>query len=104
MTSPTDRAKRAAARRVLHERLPLLAAAELFRTVNGTEGLERLRVLPCGGGTLRERLCRQVVQYVCVVETGYGMDEGPPEWSYCADLHLELECLLTAGALAEPNP
>ena len=95
-------AKRLAAQRVFNERLPLLAAAELFREASGTEGLMRLGAAT-GAGTLRERLCRQVIQYVYTIETGHGLTGRPPEWSYSAELWSELECLLAAGVLAAPQ-
>lgn len=94
----SSRAKRDAAFRVIRDRLSLLEAAELFRVANGPEGVKRLNLLP--GRTIRERLCRQVIWYVTVIEaerTGAG--EGTHEASHVASLMKELERLQAADEL-----
>lgn len=91
--------KRVIARRVFHERLSLLAAAELFREANGREGLARLRATHLSG-TLQEHLCRQVIAFIGPLEAEQAGRERPPEAGYTAGLETELNRLLAAGAFA----
>jgi hypothetical protein len=61
-------AKNQLARRIVAERIPLLEAAEMFRQMNGEEGMALVTSVP-GGRSVREKLCRQVIRYVSVAET-----------------------------------
>jgi hypothetical protein len=61
------RIKRDLTRRIMNERISLLEAAELFREANGEDGMYSL-TLSNPNRSLRELLCRQVIDYVVTVE------------------------------------
>ena len=85
------------ARRVVVEQIPLLTAAEMFRQINGDEGM-RLLALAVEGCSDRERLCRQVIGYVIAAEAQMEREGSPvPEPRTSAVLRAEFDRRLAAG-------
>jgi hypothetical protein len=93
------------ARRVVAERIPLLEAAELFGQANGEAGMANLvRFMP--GRSVREKLCRQVVDYVAAAEDE--MARGGHVWTgprLSEQFRGELDRRLAAGEFPpDPEP
>jgi hypothetical protein len=93
-------AKRQITRRLIAERIPLLDAAEMFRQANGEEGMKYLR-FGALGGSIREKLCRQVIDYVLVIEReSQGATQPVPDIPVADALQAELNHLLAVGELS----
>jgi len=96
-------AKLQLARRLIIERLPLLDVAEQFAVVNGEYGMRDL-IVGGQGRSVREKLCRQVIVYVILVEEE--MKEEGHSWSgprVSEELQRELDRRLAAGEFP-PEP
>jgi hypothetical protein len=92
-------AKRQLAFRIIAERTALLEAAEMFRLANGEDGMDCLARNGTQECSIREKLCRQVIEYVSVaeaeLESAGQAPIGPPLSALFQD---ELDCRLAAGA------
>lgn len=88
-------------RRVLAERMPLPAAAELFRRANGDDGIANL-ALGLPGRSLRERLSLQVVKYALAVEAEMRAEGHEPN-GWAAELEAEFLRRQAAGEFP-PEP
>jgi hypothetical protein len=96
------RAKSLLARRVIAERIPLLDAAEMFREANGEEGMRLVATVR--GRSVREKLCRQVISFVCGAETEMEEDGHTPAGSRASVvLEKELGLRIAAGEFP-PDP
>lgn len=91
------------ARRIAAERTPLPVAVEWFDRANGDDGMEALaRFVP--GRSVREKLCRQVIEYVVLAEAEWQQEGGSlPEPRASAELQAELDRRLAAGEFP-PEP
>ena len=97
------RAKNQLARRIATERMPILKAAELFRQANGEDGLAAL-VYSVPGRSVREKLCRQVIDFVRAAERDFQREGHPLSTPHVSvELQADLDRLLVAGELP-PEP
>jgi hypothetical protein len=94
-------AKRQLAFRIVAERTPLLEAAEMFRRANGEDGMDRLARNIAMTGSIREKLCRQVIEYVFVAEAEMeSAGHAPIDPPLSALFRDELDHRLVAGEFA----
>lgn len=94
--------KRDLARRIIAERLPLLQAAELFREVNGEDGLHTLALTGLDR-SINELLCRQVIEYLATEERE--MEQAGCVWTgtrWSEELRQDFDRRMAAGEFPPP--